>query len=122
MSYLANGFRLATSTMVRLAAVVAVGAFAMLAAPADAAPLTSSKSAISQSDDSVTLVRDGCGRGMRYSNRRGGCVPDGDGRGPGYVDPGAAIIGGIVQGVIGAPRGCPPGTRWSNRRGTCVYY
>ena len=118
MSYLANGFRL-------VAFAGAVGAFAMLAGPASAAPLASAKSAISQSDEgALTLVADGCGRGMRWSNRRGGCVPQGGG-GPGYVDPGAAIVGGIVGGIVQGvtrPPGCPPGTRWSNRRGGCVYY
>jgi hypothetical protein len=103
--------------MVRSALVLAVGAFALLAGPADAAPLTSSKSAISQSDETVlTLVRDGCGRGMRFSNRRQACVPQGGG-----VDPGTAIIQGIIGGVVNAPRGCGRGMRWSNSRGRCVF-
>jgi hypothetical protein len=93
----------------------------MLAGPADAAPLTSSKSAISQSDDVLTLVRDGCGRGMRFSNRRQACVPEGGG-----VDPGTAIIQGIIGGVVGSggPRrgdGCPRGMRFSNSRQACVW-
>ena len=122
MSYLANGFRTA-------ALAAAVGAFAMLAGPANAAPLGSATSAISQSDDgALTFVADGCGRGWRWSNSRGRCVPmggGGPGYGPGYVDPGAAIVGGIVGGIVQGvtrPAGCPPGTRWSNRRGGCVYY
>ena len=145
MSYFANGVRLITSTMVRSALVLAVGVFALLAGPADAAPLTFSKSAISQSDETVlTLVRDGCGRGMRFSNRLQACV-EAFGGGPrfvepgcprgmrfsnsrqacvpagGGVDPGTAIIQGIIGGVVGAPRGCGPGMRWSNSRQACVW-
>jgi hypothetical protein len=93
----------------------------LLSGAANAAPLALAKSAITQADDSdLTLVRDGCGRGMRYSNRRGGCVP----QDRGGVDPAAAIIGGVIGGAIQAtrPRGCGRGMRWSDRRGGCVPY
>jgi hypothetical protein len=48
-------------------------------------------------DDDVTAVRDGCGRGYRYSHRRGGCVPAG-GYGPG---PGVVVVPGISLGIAG---------------------
>lgn len=48
--------------------------------------------------DDTLLVRDGCGRGMRFSERRGRCVPDED------------------RDV----RVCPRGFRWSERRERCV--
>jgi hypothetical protein len=120
---IAKKFDLATRTLASLAAMLAVGAI-LLAGNAGAAPIATATSAIAQSDaqdSDVTLVRDGCGRGMRFSNRRQGCVPDGGG-GVVYVDPGAAVVQGIIGGVVGAPRGCPRGMRWSNGRGTCVYY
>ena len=48
--------------------------------------------------DDTMLVRDGCGRGMRFSERRGRCVPDDD----------------------RDARVCPRGFRWSERRDRCV--
>ena len=98
------------------------GALALLGGGANAAPVTFAKGAIVQTQGSdLTLVRDGCGRGMRFSNSRQACVPQGGG-GRVYVDPGAAIVQGIIGGAIEATRpGCPRGTRWSNRRGACVY-
>jgi hypothetical protein len=48
--------------------------------------------------DDTVLVRDGCGRGMRFSERRGRCVPDEDRE----------------------ARVCPRGFRWSERRERCV--
>jgi hypothetical protein len=49
--------------------------------------------------DDVITVADGCGRGWRWSHRRGRCVPAG---GP-VVHPGAAVIvaPGIGIGVVG---------------------
>ena len=104
-----------------VAVVIAIcGSFAPLAA--NAAPLGAMKSAITQSvaqDSDVTLVRDGCGRGMRFSNRRQACVPIGGG-----VDPGVVIMQGIIQGVVGSGGrrgdGCPRGMRFSNSRQACV--
>jgi hypothetical protein len=117
---------------------------------ASAAPLASAAAQTVAPDSDVTLVRDGCGRGMRFSNRLQACVQD---RGPpprvvvvpagcprgyrfsnsrqacvpmgGGVDPAAAIIGGVAAGILGAAtaprgRGCGPGLRWSDRRGACV--
>jgi hypothetical protein len=102
------------------ALIIAIAAVFLLAGGADAAPLGLGTSAAIQSDaqeGDVTLVRDGCGRGMRYSNRRGGCVPID--RGP---DPAAAIIGGVINQAISPRRGdgCPRGWRFSNSRGRCV--
>ena len=52
----------------RLALTVAIGAGALLlASDAQAMPLTLAKTTAIESD--VTLVRDGCGRGYRFSNR-----------------------------------------------------
>jgi hypothetical protein len=126
-----------------LASMVLAVAFSV--SGAGAAPLTAAKSAIASSSvggSDVTLVRDGCGPGMRFSNSRQACVEAGPryvapGCPPGTrfserrqacveigaVDPGAAIVNGIIGGVIGAtaPRGCGPGMRWSNSRGRCVY-
>jgi hypothetical protein len=107
------------------ALIIAIGAVFLLAGgAADAAPLGLGTSVAVQSgaqEGDVILVRDGCGRGMRYSNRRGGCVPQDRGGG---VDPAAAIIGGVIGGAIQAtrPRGCGRGMRWSDRRGGCVPY
>jgi hypothetical protein len=133
------------------ALIIAIGAVFLLAGGADAAPLGLGTSAAVQSgalESDVTLIRDGCGRGMRWSERRQACVED-FGRGPPIVvqpacrpgwrysnsrggcvpmgggpDPAAAIIGGAIGGAIGAtrPRGCGPGMRWSDRRGGCVPY
>jgi hypothetical protein len=105
-----------------LALIIAIGGSAvLLSGAANAAPLALGKSAITQADDSdVTLVRDGCGRGMRYSHRRGGCVPS---DGPRGDDPGR-VIGGIINRAIDpGPRrgdGCGRGWRYSNSRGRCV--
>jgi hypothetical protein len=133
-----------------LAVMFAIGGL-FVSAEANASPLAAMKGAITEAaPEDVTLVRDGCGRGMRFSNSRQRCVEDFRGGGQrvivvprgcprgtrfsdrrqacvpvgGGVDPAAAIIGGVVQGIIssGAPRGrgCGPGLRWSDRRGACV--
>lgn len=65
---------------------LAAGAVALLgaAATAQAAPLVPGKS---QGVETHALqVRDGCGRGMRFSERRGGCVEDFDGGPRGYYE------------------------------------
>lgn len=92
------------TTLFGLAVVAAASALAP--AGAGAMPLNT---AIAAETDHV-LVRDGCGRGMRFSNRQQACVPmDGYGGGPGYyepapayVDPGAAAAAAIIGGVTGA--------------------
>lgn len=61
-------------------AVVLMG----VAATAQAAPLASGKG--HGIENHVLQVRDGCGRGMRYSDRRGGCVEDFDGGPRGYYE------------------------------------
>ncbi len=50
-----------------------LGAAAFTAVEARAMPLTHPVAAAANED--VTLVRDGCGRGYRFSNRRQTCVP-----------------------------------------------
>jgi len=133
-----------TTRIASLALLAAIGvATVLFAGPASAAPLGVAGSAVTEAagEDALTAVRDGCGRGMRFSNRLQTCVEEGGP--PAYVapgcprgmrfserrqacvalgepDPGAAIVNGIINGVIGAPRGCPPGYRWSNGRGACV--
>ena len=51
-------------------------------------------------NDDVTAVRDGCGRGFRFSHRRGRCVPmdGGYGYGPG---PGVVVVPGVTLGIAG---------------------
>ena len=61
-----------------------VGAAVASGANAQAAPLLLGKSAAAASH--VLEVRDGCGRGMRFSERRGGCVEDFDGGPRGYYE------------------------------------
>lgn len=64
--------------------VALVGAVASSLTVAQAAPLLLGKGATATSH--VLLVRDGCGQGMRYSGRRGGCVEDFDGGPRGYYE------------------------------------
>jgi hypothetical protein len=81
-------------TLASGAALVAASAFA----PASGGTLPLN-AAISAGD--ITLVRDGCGRGFRFSNRRQACVPI---DGAGYVDPGdaaAAAAAATALGVLG---------------------
>jgi len=122
MSYQAGRTWLRASTV---ALMLALGSsFAPTAGDANAAPLTFAKGAIAQvQDGNLTLVRDGCGRGMRFSNRRQACVPQGGGG----VDPGAVIMQGVIQGLVGSGGGgvrrgdgCPRGMRFSNSRQACV--
>ncbi len=96
-----------------LALTVAMGAMTVLStADAGALPLIQSKQTIENAD--LSPVRDGCGRGMRYSRRAGGCVPDG----PVVIAPRVYAPAPII--VAPAVRGCPWGTRWSNRFQQCV--
>lgn len=89
-----------------LLGLAALAASALAPAGAGAMPLNTAISG----ETELTLVRDGCGRGMRFSNRLQSCVPqDGYGPGPGYyepapayVDPGAAAAAAIIGGVAGA--------------------
>ena len=96
-----------------LALTVAMGAMTALSvADVGALPLTPSKQTIENAD--LSLVRDGCGRGMRFSRRAGGCVVDG----PAVIVPRVFAPAPII--VAPALRGCPRGTRWSNRFQQCV--
>jgi hypothetical protein len=109
-----------------LAFAVAVGSAALLSsASAGALPVgPASAPAVSAAEGDLLLVRDGCGRGYRYSNRRGGCVPDYDGGPPRYAPPpryyapAPAVVLPVPRVVIPA---CPPGQRYSNSRRMCVW-
>jgi hypothetical protein len=94
-----------------IAFMAAICAIAAIPAGAGALPLAQ-KAGITNSD-TVQLVREGCGRGMQWSERRRRCVED---------NPGAQIRdmmrGGEVRG--GDRRACGRGMRWSDRRGHCV--
>ncbi len=99
-----------------LALSAAIGAMtALVAVPAGAMPLSQSKQTVENED--ITAVRDGCGRGFRYSSSRGRCVRVG-GPGPGVVVP----IPGLQVIIPGVRRGCGPGSRWSPRWGRCVRF
>jgi hypothetical protein len=110
-------------------AVAAAGLLALAGGDAVAAPLLAgAKPAAVESH--TLLVRDGCGRGMRFSNSRQTCVEDfGEGRG-GY-DEGPRGYGdrprgpGYGDGYRDAPRvvvpDCGRGMRYSNSRQACVY-
>jgi hypothetical protein len=94
----------------------------LLAGDAGAVPLAGARHGIAASGD-VTLVRDGCGRGFRWSNSRQACVPEF--RGPPGCPPGfrwsdyrqTCVPLERIAPVVPA---CPPGFRWSNSRQTCV--
>jgi hypothetical protein len=121
----------------RLLAVAAMGATTLLGAATQAAPMPLVKSMATESH--VLQVRDGCGRDMRYSERRGGCVEDFDG-GPGYdrgppgydrrppppdydrrPPPPPAYGGGPdYRGDPRAMPDCGRGMRFSNSRQACV--
>lgn len=73
--------------LLAVGALTLVGAAAMsLASDAQAGPLPLGKGATIASH--VVQVRDGCGPGMRYSDRRDACVEDFDGGPRGYDDRG----------------------------------
>jgi hypothetical protein len=99
-----------------LAALAMVFAAGMFTGAANAMPLSQSATVQSAFQDSdVTLVRDGCGRGMRWSHRRQSCVPAFD-RGPVVVVPPVVV----PRFVAPIRPGCGRGWRWSNSRGRCV--
>jgi hypothetical protein len=106
---------------VALALLVAAGGTFLLAGGAGAAPLALGKSAAVQSSadaGDVILVRDGCGRGLRWSNSRQRCVVADVGGPPGVV----VAPGVVVTSPVVVPRGrvCGYGLRWSNGLGRCV--
>ena len=79
-------------------AAVIGGLAALLAFDAGAMPLTP-PGHLGFGTSDLTLVRDGCGPGFRFSNSRQRCVPDD---------------------VRGGPPACPAGFRFSEGRGRCV--
>jgi hypothetical protein len=85
----------------------------LLMADVNALPLAQGKIAIEQSSD-VTVVRDGCGRGMRYSRSRGRCVLERD------ADPVRPIVRELLRPGRDAMPGCGRGFRWSERARRCV--
>lgn len=99
-------------TLVLTAAVGIMSA--LFVADASAMPLAQGKQTIEDSD--TTLVADGCGRGMRYSNSRGRCVPQRD------ADPIAPIIREIIRPrqEYRSRQDCGWGFRFSESRGRCV--
>lgn len=127
-------FRCGEITRATLALTIAIGGFSLLiSGSANARPLGSATSAIAQDahDNGFMLVRDGCGRGMRFSNSRGRCVPQSGGGygGGGYGYGGGGYGGGGYGGGHrfysggrrgGSHNGCPPGMRFSHRMGHCV--
>lgn len=79
---------------IALGVVTAFGTFAASASPLGRVQTITLESAIEH-------VRDGCGRGWRYSHRRRACVPYGPPP-PRYVrpvDPAAAAVGAVIGGV-----------------------
>jgi hypothetical protein len=104
----------------------AVGLFGFSLGHSIAAPLPV---ASRQVDSAIVQVRDGCGPGMRYSNSRGGCVPDFvRGRPPVYEErrgpPPRIYRGDDYRRGPPPPRvygGCPPGQRFSNGMQRCVW-
>ena len=90
-----------------IALTAALGALAaLMPAGTGALPLAQDKAGIAASD-TVLLVREGCGRGMQWSERRRRCVADSAG----------AQVRDMVRGVTDR---CGPGRHYSARRGRCV--
>jgi hypothetical protein len=85
-----------------LALTLALGAgAALIATSSNAMPLASGLSA----DSGVTLVREGCGPGMQYSERLRRCTRD--------------SARAQMKDAVRADR-CPPGRHWSHRAERCV--
>jgi hypothetical protein len=102
-----------------LAFAAAIGAMALMpTSNASAFPIAPGATAGVESN--VLQVRDGCGRGFRYSNRAGGCVRDFGGGPPPpvYVRPAPPVY--VAPPAFVRPA-CPPGMRWSNGRRACVW-
>jgi len=91
----------------RIVFMAAICAIAAIPAGAGALPLAQ-KAGIANSD-TVQLVREGCGRGFQWSERRRRCVED---------SPRAQIR----DMMRGGERSCGRGMRWSDRGGRCVRY
>ena len=96
-----------------LAFAVAVGAMALLPS-GNAGAFPTAPGAGASTDTNVLQVRDGCGPGLRYSYRAGGCVQDFAPPPPVYVRP--------AYPPPPPPRFvCPPGQRWSGYARRCVW-
>jgi hypothetical protein len=101
-----------------------VGLAALFALDVGAMPLPPGTQGVDSGD--ITLIRDGCGPGMRFSNSRQTCVPDDDfRRGPPGCPPGFRFSEGRGRCVpferaAPPPPVCPPGFRFSEGRGRCV--
>jgi hypothetical protein len=108
-----------------LAFAVAIGAMALLpSGNAGALPGALVESAVAV-ESNLLLVRDGCGRGFRWSNRRQACVEDFQGPPPAvYIRPAPpppVYIRPAPPPPVYRPA-CPPGMRFSNSRQACVWY
>jgi hypothetical protein len=93
------------------------GLAALFAFDAAAMPLTAT-----HGSSEITLIRDGCGPGFRFSNSRQRCVPDDFRAGPPACPPGFRFSEGrgrCVPFERAAPA-CPPGFRFSEFRQRCV--
>jgi hypothetical protein len=120
--------RSTTAFGVRFGAIGAVLAILIGALPmatdAGAMPLPGASSSLVQSE--TVLVRDGCGRGMRFSNRRQECVEDfDDGPPPRVMDDRRDYRRDdrreYRRDEAPVVRECGRGMRWSNSRGQCVW-
>ena len=90
-----------------LALTIAIGAAsALFATDAGALPLAQDKAGIAASD-TVLLVRERCGPGRQWSERRRRCV----------TDTPRAMMRDLTR---GDRRRCGRGLHWSDRRGRCV--
>ena len=103
-----------------LAYAVAIGSMALLTSgSAGALPNAPGESAFGVASN-LLLVRDGCGRGMRFSNRMQACVEEFD-RGP----PPPRFSDDFRRPPPPPPRvfipPCPPGQRYSSYRQACVW-
>ena len=103
-----------------LMVAAAVGALgALVTFEAGAMPLSPVEQGFGVSD--LMLVRDGCGRGMRFSERRQRCVPDVE-REIAVCPRGFSWSDGRQRCVpeVRVQEGCPPGYRFSDSRQACV--
>lgn len=101
-----------------LAFAVAIGSMALLTSGSAGALPAAFVDSPAAAEANLLLVRDGCGRGMRFSNRLQACVEEFD-RGPRRGPPPPFYVAPPPPRVI-VPV-CPPGQRFSNSRRACVW-
>ena len=104
----------------KLVMTAAVGVlFAFVAFDAGAMPLAPVQQGLTADD--TLFVRDGCGRGFRFSERRQRCVPDED-RTLAVCPRGFRWSDGRQRCVpeVRVQEGCPQGYRFSESRQACV--